>query len=115
MASKEPFSKVKEARQALASKSLELFEQYQSLIKDAIAAQEFDVAQKGLQFLLEHLPKDEDGLTMLDRSVDAKQPVDSKKGPSGPTIQIGIALTAPKPQSALPEAVIDLEPLDEQN
>lgn len=110
---KEYFSKVKEARAALAAKSLDLFEQYQTLIKDAIAAQEFEVAQKGLQFLLEHLPKDEDGTTLLDPSIDTKK-VEAKGG-GGPTIQIGIALGGKKESPALPAAdVIDIEP-DEQS
>lgn len=103
------FSTVKEAREALAAKSLELFEQYQTLIKEAIAAQQFKVAQEGLQFLMEHLPKDEDGVRFLDPSVDNN--VTGKSGPTGPTIQIGIAL-APKPeQKSLPPIpkVIDVD------
>lgn len=97
------FSKVKEAREALAAKSLALFEMYETLIKDAIAAQEFDVAAKSLQFLLEHMPKDADGTSLLEAGVDRPRP-EAEKGPKGPTIQIGIAFGAPQ-QKALPPAV----------
>lgn len=104
----EYFGKVKEARQALASKSLELFEMYVQLIRDALAAQEFKTAQKGIQFLMEHLPKDVDGVSFLDTHIDKK--VEKDKGSSTPTIQIGIALGG-QTQKALPQAdVIDVEP-----
>lgn len=100
------FSKVKEAREALRDKAVELFTGYMALIQTAQAAEEFQVAAEGYQFLMKHLPKDEAGLTLLDSPVD-KQVV--KTGSSGPTIQIGIAL-GPRPEvKALPPAVdIDL-------
>jgi hypothetical protein len=102
------FSKVKEAREALASKSIELFDTYMVLIKEALAAQEFDVAQRGLQFLMEHIPKDEDGVTFLDPSIDKSDK--TSKGPSGPVIKIGFALGGISPQKELPTAVIDVTP-----
>lgn len=101
------FNRVKEAREAIAAKALDLFETYEKLIKEAIAAQQFEVAQKGLQFLMEHMPKDDAGETLLEASVDTKKI--EAKGSGGPTIKIGIALgTAQK--AALPEPVIDVEP-----
>src|SRR5256885_583045 len=96
------FSKVKEAREALRDKAVDLFTGYLTLIQTAQAAEEFQVAAEGYQFLMKHLPKDEAGLTLLDAPVD-KQP--TKGGSVGPTIQIGIAL-GPRPEvKALPPAI----------
>lgn len=103
------FSKVKQAREALREKALELFEGYMVLIKDAHAAQEFEVAADGYQFLMKHLPKDEEGLTLLDAPVDK---ITKELGPKGPTIQIGIALGPKVEPRALPP--IDIE-VDEPN
>jgi hypothetical protein len=100
-----PFSRVREAREAIAAKALELFENYMKMIKKAEDADDFEVASKGYQFLIEHMPKDEDGKSILDPSIDHKGPT-GKVGPVGPQIQIGIALTTPK---ALPPVdVIDV-------
>lgn len=104
------FSKVKEAREALKDKALELFEQYQSLIRDAIAAQDFETASKGLQFLMEHMPKDEDGVALLEPSVD-KTP-SQNKGNSGPTIKIGVMLGGVPKTPELPPA-IDVDVIEE--
>jgi hypothetical protein len=99
-----PFSRVREAREAIAAKALELFEGYMKMIKKAEDADQFEVASKGYQFLIEHMPKDEEGRTLIDPSID-KGPT-GKVGPVGPQIQIGIALTTPK---ALPPVeVIDV-------
>jgi hypothetical protein len=101
------FSSVKEARDALRAKAMELIDGYMDLITEARAAQELEVAAEGYQFLLKHLPKDEQGITLLDTAVDkvSKEAV----GPKGPTIQIGIALGGIKPKELAP-AVIDVEP-----
>jgi len=102
------FSKVKEAREALAAKSLELFELYQDIIKKAAETENFEVAAKGVEFLLSHMPKDEDGGTLLEPSVDTKK--EAAKGNTGPTIQIGIALGGVGEKKALPPAqIIDVE------
>jgi hypothetical protein len=99
------FPKVKEARAVLAAKALEVFEGYMRLIQEAHAAQEFKVAQEGYQFLLTHMPRGEgDGL--IDSDVD-NNPT-GNNGPTGPTIQIGIALAPPKPKELAPVEVIDV-------
>ncbi len=104
------FSKVKEAREALAEESVNIVRDYMSFIKDAWASQEFDVANEAFQFLLRHLPKGEDDETVVDPNIDK----DVKGGrlkelPAGPTIQIGIALGTPKPKKELaPAEVIDV-------
>lgn len=103
------FSKVKEAREALKDKALDLFEQYQSLIRDAIAAQDFETASKGLQFLMEHMPKDDDGTTLLESSVDKPKVIENK---GGPTIQIGFSLGGINTPKELPPSVIDITPAE---
>lgn len=108
--SKTYFPKVKEAREALAAKALELFDNYMNMIKEAQAAGDYEVANEGYQFLMSHMPKDEDGQTLLEPSVDAKKEL--AKGSAGPTIQIGIALGS-KPKE-LPQAhVIEVDPDNE--
>lgn len=97
------FSKVKEARAALAAKALDLFTMYERLIKDAIEAQDFDTAQKGLQYLLMHMPKDDDGTTLLEPSVDNTP--SKEKGSSGPTIKIGVMLGGVNRPPELPPAI----------
>lgn len=100
-----PFSKVKQAREALRERANEILDGYLELIKTAQAAEEFQVAAEGYQFLLKHMPKDEEGNLLLEPPID-KGP-GGKTGPVGPTIQIGIALG---PRPTLPPAdVIDIE------
>lgn len=106
------FSKVKEARSALAAKALALFEGYEALIKEAIANQEFEVAAQGFQYLLDHMPKDEEGITLLDPSVDKVQ---KKVSGGGPTIKIGIAVGGLPNNKELPPAVIDITPEDDDD
>lgn len=110
------FPKVKEAREALAQKALDLFEGYLKLIQEAQAAQKFEVAAKGYEFLMSHMPKDDDGVTMIDSNID-KGP-SSGTGEGGLTVQIGIALATPKVKGALPPSshdegdVIDAEKIE---
>jgi hypothetical protein len=101
------FSSVKQAREAIREKAMELVEGYMSLIQTAQAAEEFQVAAEGYQFLMKHLPKDEEGNALLDAPIDKGATV--KTGPTGPTIQIGIALGPQPAQKALPPVnVIDI-------
>ena len=103
--SRNPFPRVREAREALAARALELFELQMQIARDALANGEFEQANKAVQFLMEHMPKDSEGNTLLDPSVDKVQ---VKQGPTGPTIQIGIALGS-KQIKALPSVeVIDV-------
>jgi hypothetical protein len=104
------FSSVKEAREALRAKAMELIDGYMELISEARASQELEVAAEGYQFLLKHLPKDEAGVSLLDTTVDFAGGKEAS-GPKGPTIQIGIALGGVKPKELAP-AVIDVEPND---
>ena len=92
---KDYFPKVKEAREALRAKALAIYEMQMKIIAAALAADDFEVAANANQFLMEHMPPDDEGHKMLETSID-KQVVD--KGSNIPTIQIGIAL-GPAPTS----------------
>ena len=105
------FSKVKEAREKISSEALELYDMYKGLIRDAIVAHDFETASKGLQFIMDHIPADDEGTRLLDPSVD-KTDI-NKKGNSGPIINIGIKLGGIPKQAELPPSVIDVEPENE--
>src|SRR5437773_12439192 len=107
----EVFPRAKEAREALRDKALVIFGLYIRLIENAMAAQDYETAEKALRFLQEHMPKDEDGATMLDPSVDKKP--DKPTGPVGPTVNIGFQLGGVRPVQALPALeVIDVKDED---
>jgi hypothetical protein len=101
-------SKIREAREALKARALELFERHLEVIDKAIDTGDLEVASKHLQFLGVRMPKDDDGTTFLDSSLDNKKQIE---GPKGPQIQIGIALNGsqkslpPKPKKLLPPSV----------
>ncbi len=102
------FPKVKEARELLKQKAADLLAKYERIIDEAIIAQQFEVAAKHVQWLIEHMPE-EDGVRLIDASAAKAVEVQGKIGPS---IQIGIALGGMKPRE-LPEApeVIDVTPI----
>ena len=97
------FSKVKVARQALRDKAEEILAEYMDTIAQAKSMGDHATAAKMLQWLLEHLPGDEDGSKMIDVGID-KNPTPVQTGPTGPTIQIGIAVGGvPNAGKALPK------------
>ena len=100
------FSKVREAREKISSEALELYDMYKGLIRDAIIAQDFETASKGLQFIMDHIPADSEGTRLLDPSVDKPKQIEGNKGP---TIQIGFQLGGVSTPSELPIA-IDITP-----
>lgn len=102
------FPKVKEARAKLAEKAVEIFDLQVKIINAAINAGNYDVAQKAIQFLMEHMPREIEGGGMVDSSVDTK--TTEKAGPVGPQIQIGIALGGVKTKELPPVEVIDITP-----
>lgn len=83
--------KVSSARELLRARAEELLEQFITNAKDAQAAGEYETAAKSLQWLLEHLPADDDGGRIVDRSVDKIDKADKDRF-SGPRIQIGLAV-----------------------
>lgn len=96
------FSKVKIARQLLREKSEEILAEYLDIVAKAKDAGDYEVAAKSLQWLIDHMPADDDGSRVVDQSVDKKQEV-VEKGPVGPTIKIGIAVGGLGGQKALPK------------
>jgi hypothetical protein len=82
------FSKVKEARELLKQEAETILRSYMQTIQMAVAAGQYEAALKAQQWLIEHFPEDE-GVKMIDISVDRPKQVE---GQSGPAIQIGIAL-----------------------
>ena len=110
------FSKVKIARQLLKEKSEEILKQYLLVVDEARASGDYETAAKSLQWLIEHMPSDEDGDRMVEVSVDKKQEA-KQTGPVGPAIQIGIAVggigagqkALPKPNDGPVITVIESE------
>lgn len=101
------FSRVKEAREALKDKALELHALYMSIITEAIAKSDLETAMKATQWLIEHMPA-EDGVAMVDVSVDKPKQVEGK---SGPSVNIGFALGGlGEARTLLPAVTIDVEP-----
>lgn len=86
---KDLFPKVREAREALKAKALEMAEKYEKAVTDALAAGEYKVAIEAMQWFILHAPNHE-GVTIVDSSLDIPKPVE--KGSKGPRIQIGIKL-----------------------
>jgi hypothetical protein len=107
--SKEYFPRVKEAREALKARAMELFELQVDIVKKALKAKDFETAADANQWLMEHMPADA-GMRMIDVGID-KPKHDSRN--AGPNVNIGFQLggiTKPE-QKALPTAtVIDVEP-----
>jgi hypothetical protein len=95
------FPKVKEAREILKEKAQEILEMQLRIVTESLAGGDFETAMKANQFLLEHMPEDE-GVKVLDISVDKPKQVEGK---TGPQISIGFALGGiPQSQPALPAA-----------
>ena len=101
------FPRAREAREALKEKAIVIFDLYVKLINDAMSAQDFETAEKALRFLQEHMPKDEDGATFLDPSIDKK--LDRNSLPVGPTVNIGFAIGGVRQPQSLPPVVIDVK------
>lgn len=93
--SKTLFPRVKEARELLRSKTVDLLNKYELIIDRAIARGDLEIAETATRWLLEHMPA-EDGERLIDPSATKPPPPPPPPPavllPSGPTIQIGIAL-----------------------
>ena len=83
------FPRVKEAREALKVRAHEIVKLYLANAKEAKKHGEHEVTMKSLQWLMEHMPADDDGGRMIEASIDKSAKADK---PSGPQIQIGFAL-----------------------
>lgn len=110
MADKIFFPRVKEARELLRQRAAEILERQSIIIDLAMAKEDYETAGKLNQWLIEHMPKGDDGETIIDES--AATPKELSSGPTGPTIQIGIQLGALPPPKQLTSPVIDVSPLE---
>lgn len=99
------FPKVAEARKVLTDEALELYRLYRTIIQAALDKGEFEVAADHTQWLIEHMPEDEESGTLVGTSVDKNREPDVQGG--GPSIQIGLALGGmPSSQKALPTVTL---------
>jgi hypothetical protein len=95
------FPKVKEAREALAERAVEILESYIAVASAAMASQKPEVAAEVYRWLLDHMPRSVEGSSVIDSS--AAKPKELDSGPKAPAIQIGIALGGmPQPPKELP-------------
>lgn len=101
------FPRVKEAREALKAKAVALLEQYEKAILEAIASGDAKAAMEGIQWLMAHMPED-DGVKLIDTSVDKDKSSDSKGG--GTSINIGFSLGGVSNQKAIGTSIIDITP-----
>lgn len=103
------FPRVKEAREALRARALDLFNKHMKLIDMAMAAGDFETANKALQFLEEHMPS-QDGERMIEESVDK---VSTEKLGSGPQVQIALVVGGLEPKQIASPEVITVEPINQ--
>lgn len=103
------FPRVKEAREALKNKALEIHDTYMAIIHAAFDAGDLETAMKATQWLIEHMPA-EDGKRMVDASIDKPKQIEQKQGPQ---VNIGFALGGIAETRALPAVTIDVTPIPE--
>lgn len=82
-------SKVQAAREHLKERALDYIAQMETIVAQAVAKGELEVAKEALQWLIEHSPADDEGRRSIEQSVDKKQ-IEQSRG--GPTINIGFKL-----------------------
>jgi hypothetical protein len=105
------FSKVREATEAIMERAMEVFELHMENARAAMANKDHETANKATSFLIEHMPN-EDGVTMVDISVDKPKQVDQNR--IGPSINIGFKIGGIEKPKELPAVnVIDVEKEDE--
>lgn len=105
------FSRLAAVRELLQEHAMELYEEYRSLAKEAVAQGKPDIAEKIIWNLIDTMPK-EDGMGMVD-SPASKPPKELTSGPTTPSIQIGVILGGSQPRQLegyTPSGVIDVTP-----
>jgi hypothetical protein len=103
---REYFPRVREAREYLLDKAVELMELHHKLIIQAAEAGEYEAALKATEWAIDHTPADEDGVRMIEGSIDK---VKEDRNKYLPTIQIGLKIGGMPEPKALPEPVIDVQ------
>lgn len=83
------FKKVHAAREALRERAEELISEYIDIAKQAKASGDYESAYKALQWLIDHIPAEEDGTRVVDRSQDKIAITDGSRS-NGPQINVGI-------------------------
>lgn len=106
---------VRLAREKLQQRALGIVEDFQATIEEARERGQYEFALKAQQWLIEHIA-DEDGLRIVDPSVD-RMKVEEKQSMI-PRFQIGIALGGVTPQLpaapptvSITEATIETDPV----
>lgn len=108
MAKTDPFPKARVARELLRDKAKQILEEYLDVAVKAKDAGDYETAYKSLQWLMEHMPQDEDGKGVVDTSVDKQKQIADTSKPTGPQIQIGIAVGGiGHKQKALPQVTVE--------
>lgn len=95
------FPRVREAREVLRERAVDLLAKYELIIDQAIKDGKLEVAAEHVQWLLEHTAA-EDGERIIDPSAAKPKEI---QGSTGPTIQIGIALGTDKPKTIGPQVI----------
>lgn len=103
------FGKAAAIREMIRDHAQKIVEEYLDVAAKAKDAGDYETAQKALQWLMEHMPADEDGKTIVDVSVDKQKQIAAPQQ-TGPAIQIGIqvggiGVTA---QKALPQVTAEI-------
>ena len=103
------FPKVREAREALRAKALELHNLHLEIIQAAIDKGDLETAAGEVRWLTEHMPKGDDNERMIDESAAKPKQIEA---PRGPQVNIGFTLGGIGEARTLPPAVtIDVEPV----
>lgn len=98
------FGTARAARELLRQRAEQIIKNYMEMAALAVAAGDYESAQKAYSDLAKHIPKDDDGSTAFDPDIDRKVIAESKHG--GPAIQIGVAIGGLN--RALPEPTIEI-------
>lgn len=109
------FSKVRAAREVLRERAEELINEYLDIAAKAKDSGDYQTAAKAMQWLLEHMPADDEGIRVVETGVDKQQQQVVQQAP--PQVKVGIVvggiggknqLAKPKPKEITTE-IIDAE------
>ena len=104
--------RVREAREAMRAAATEFVELYKENAKAAMLAGDHDVTRQSVEWFLEHMPPDDEGMRVIEQSIDKPKTSEAKAGPS---ISIGFAIGGLGVQKALPplpEPTIEVKAID---
>jgi hypothetical protein len=90
------FTKVKAARELLREQADIILQKYLENVQQAMDRGDNETAAKALQWLIEHMPSEDDGTKIVDTSVDKQAP--QAQQTERPAIQIGIQVGGVNPK-----------------